>query len=121
MTATATVSMHKTVYFVRGGITDEERVSEHELDGDTFCFSDVDDNWWHSDCCIWCEYESTYVPETHLGDYFESDFDGEWYPLEQMAMTEDGQDISIDEAENDGYVKNPDNDVWELKGERKDA
>ncbi len=115
-------SQMTTVYFVRRGITDEERVSDSELNGDTFCFSDVDNEWWHSDCCIWCEYESTYVPEPHLGDYFESDFDGEWYPLEQMAMTEDGQDISIDEAENDGYVKNPDNDVWEMKeGERKDA
>ena len=34
-------------------------------------------------------------------------------------MTEDGHDISIDEAENDGYVKNPDNDVWELKEREK--
>jgi hypothetical protein len=110
-----------TVYFLRNGQPDTERVAEWETDGDTFCYSEVDGEWWHADCCVWSEYESDWIPETLLSDYFESDFDNEWYPLDQMAMTEDGHDISIDEAKNDGYVKNPDNDVWELKGERKDA
>ena len=51
------------------------------------------------------------------GTYFISDWDGEVYPDDQMATTDTGDTISIDEAEDDDLEYDEENNIWKKKEE----
>ena len=98
---------------------EKERVYEGCVEcGDEFIFCDPDNNTWHVDLCYYCEDEDVYVGQQCIvdGDYFISDGNGECYASDQLATTDNGDSISIEEAKEEGLVKDHD-DIWKNKEE----
>lgn len=99
---------------------EKERVYEGYVEyGDEFIYCEPDGNYWHTDLCFYCEDEDVYVGKEGLDDgtYFISDGNGECYSSDQIATTDNGDCISIAEAEEEGLVEDPDDNVWKKKEE----
>ncbi len=103
----------------RSGYT-EERVSDWAVEyGDEFMYCDNDNEYWHTDLAYFCEHEDCYISQRGIdaGTYFISDWDGEVYPDDQMAITDTGDTVSIDEAEGDDLKYDEENNIWKKKEE----
>ena len=99
----------------------EERVSDYAVEyGDQFVFCDNDDEHWHIDLAYYCEHEDCYISQRGIdaGTYFISDWDFECYPDDQKATLENGDTVSIGEAEGEDlqYDDKTDN-IWKEKEE----
>ena len=104
-------------YGNRNGYTDE-RVSDWAVEyGDYFMYCDNDDEYWHIDLAYYCEHEDCYISQRGIdaGTYFISDWDGEVYPDDQMATTDTGDTISIEEAKDDDLEYDETNNIWNKK------
>tara|TARA_R110002110_G_scaffold83783_4_gene217475 strand:- start:72 stop:1673 length:1602 start_codon:yes stop_codon:yes gene_type:complete len=77
-----------------------EMVSDNARDNQfNYC---TDGEYWHEDSVRYCESEDQWIsPKTFKADYFESDWDGEIYPNDQLCKTEDGESVSKDEIGDD--------------------
>jgi hypothetical protein len=98
----------------------QERVSDWAVEyGDNFIYCDNDDEYWHVDLAYYCEYEDIYISQRGIDakTYFISDWDGEVYPDDQLATTDTGDTISIDEAKGDGFEYDEENNIWRKKEE----
>ena len=103
----------------RSGYT-EETVSDWAVEiGDYFIYCENDDEYWHTDLAYYCDYEDIYVSQRALdaGTYFVSDWDSEVYPDDQMATTDTGDTISIQEARDDDLEYDETNNIWKKKEE----
>ena len=106
-------------YGSRTGYT-EERVSDWAVEyGDEFVYCDNDDEYWHIDLAYFCEHEDFYISQRGIdaGTYFISDWDGEVYPDDQMATTDTGDTVSIQEAKDDNLEYDETNNIWNKKEE----
>jgi hypothetical protein len=103
----------------RSGYT-EETVSDWAVEiGDYFIYCENDDEYWHTDLAYYCDYEDIYVSQRALdaGTYFISDWDSEVYPDDQMATTDTGDTVSIQEARDDDLEYDETNNIWKKKEE----
>jgi hypothetical protein len=82
-------------------------------DGDVF-IECTDNEYWHVDDAVYCEYEDQYISPDNIDDYFTSDWDSELYPNDQMCNLVNGETVSKYELDEDGNIwqKNKD-DEWE--------
>ena len=106
-------------YGNRNGYT-EERVSDWAVEyGDHFMFCENDDEYWHTELAYFCEHEDIYVSQRAIdaGTYFISDWDFECYPIDQKAVTDSGDTVSIDEAKDDDLEYDEENNIWNVKEE----
>ena len=106
-------------YGNRNGYT-EERVSDWAVEyGDEFVYCDNDNEYWHLDIAYFCEHEDCYISQRGIdaGNYFISDWDGEVYPDDQLATTDTGDTISIDEAKHADLEYDETNNIWNKKEE----
>ena len=106
-------------YGNRSGYT-EERVSDWAVEyGDHFMFCENDDEYWHTDLAYFCEHEDIYISQRGIdaGTYFISDWDFECYPDDQMATTDTGDTVSIQEAKDDDLEYDETNNIWRKKEE----
>ena len=106
-------------YGTRSGYT-EERVSDWAVEyGDHFMYCDNDHEHWHVDLAYYCEDEDCYISQRAIdaSTYFISDWDGEVYAADQMATTDTGDTISIDEAKGDDLKFDMINQIWKKKEE----
>ena len=106
-------------YGSRTGYT-EERVSDWAVEyGDHFMFCENDDEYWHTDLAYFCEHEDIYISQRGIdaGTYFISDWDFECYPDDQMATTDTGDTVSIQEAKDDDLEYDETNNIWRKKEE----
>ena len=93
----------------------EERVSDWAVECcDYFMYCDNDDEYWHTDLAYYCEHEDIYISQRAIdaGTYFISDWDGEVYPDDLMAVTDTGDTVSIDEAKDDDREYDEENNIW---------
>ncbi len=83
-------------------------------DGDVFVEC-TDNEYWHIDDAVYCEYESNFISPDDICDYFTSDWDGDLYPNDQMCTLTDGDVVSKYELDSHPGIwqKNDDNE-WEL-------
>ena len=103
----------------RSGYT-EETVSDWAVEyGDYFIYCENDAEYWHTDLAYYCDYEDIYVSQRALdaGTYFISDWDSEVYPDDQMATTDTGDTVSIQEARDDDLEYDETNNIWRKKEE----
>ena len=65
---------------------------------------------WDTDDCFHCEDEDQWISPPDAGDYFNSDWDGEWYCDSKMCVLLDGEIASMQELEDheDTWVLNSD-------------
>lgn len=106
-------------YGNRNGYT-EERVSDWAVEyGDYFMYCDNDDEYWHVDLAYYCEHEDCYISQRGIdaGTYFISDWDGEVYPDDQLATTDTGDTVSIQEARDDNLEYDETNNIWNKREE----
>ena len=103
----------------RSGYT-EERVSDWAVEcSDYFMYCDNDDEYWHTDLAYYCEHEDCYISQRGIdaGTYFISDWDLECYPDDQMAVIDNGDTVSIDEAKDADLEYDETNNIWKKKEE----
>jgi hypothetical protein len=106
-------------YGCRNGYT-EERVSDWAVEyGEDFVCCDNDHEYWHVDLAHYCEDEDCYISQRAIdaSTYFISDWDGEVYAADQMAITHVGDTISIKEAEDDELKLDETDNIWKRKEE----
>ena len=106
-------------YGNRNGYT-EERVSDWAVEyGDHFMFCENDDEYWHTELAYFCEHEDIYVSQRAIdaGTYFISDWDFECYPIDQKAVTDSGDTVSIEEAKDADLEYDETNNIWNVKEE----
>ena len=112
-----TVHQDQTITCWRVGYGGQhETVSVYEgiiNDGDVFVECS-DNEYWHVDDAVYCEYEDRNISPDNIDDYFISDWDGELYPNDQMCNLVNGETVSKHELDEDGNIwqKNK-NDEWE--------
>ena len=112
-----TVHQDQTVTCWRVGYGGQhETVSVYEgivNDGDIF-IECTDNEYWHVDDVVYCEYEDEFISPDNIDDYFTSDWDSELYPNDQMCNLVNGETVSKYELDEDGNIwqKNKD-DEWE--------
>ena len=112
-----TVHQDQTVTCWRVGYGGQhETVSVYEgivNDGDVF-IECTDNEYWHVDDVVYCEYEDEFISPDNIDDYFTSDWDSELYPNDQMCNLVNGETVSKYELDEDGNIwqKNKD-DEWE--------
>lgn len=75
-------------------------------DGDFFVFC-RDRNHWHVDDVVYSEYDELWLSPNDMDDYFQSDWDGEFYPNKQLCVLADGNNVSRDELDQD-------TGIWQL-------
>ena len=99
-----TVHQDQTIVCWRVGYNGQHesvQVYEHIVhDGDTFIMC-TDDEYWHTDDVVYCEYEDTWISPDNIGEYFTSDWDGELYPDDQYCLLDCGKVVSQYELDND--------------------
>ena len=98
----------------------EETVSDWAVEyGDYFMFCENDGEYWHTDLAYYCEHEDIWVSKRALdaGTYFISDWDMECYPDDQMAVIDNGDTVSIQEAQDDDLEYDEENNIWKKKEE----
>ena len=98
----------------------EERVSDWAVEyGDQFVFCDNDDEHWHIDLAYYCEHEDCYISQRGIDadTYFLSDWDFECYPNELKATLENGDTVSIGEAEGEDLQYDEKTNTWKEKEE----
>ena len=65
------------------------------------------------DDTVYSAYDDQWISPDDLDDYFQSDWDGEWYPNDQMCVTVDDHVVSRDELDNHEGIWEKDNqDKW---------
>jgi hypothetical protein len=102
--------------------TREVYVSDRSRHGDYltqyWCESAIGDNATNIDGELWCndaisqdyQGESISPRQIHNGDYFMSDWDGEYYPSDMMCETSEGETVSKIELDQDSGI-------WELNNQ----
>ena len=112
-----TVHQDQTITCYRVGYNGQhESIQVYEgiiHDGDVFVEC-TDNEYWHIDDTVFCEYENNFISPDDINDYFTSDWDGELYPNDQQCRLTDGDTVSREELDNDHNIwqKNEDNE-WE--------
>jgi len=96
--------------YVRGRIV-QQWWSEGAIDSHT---ENIDGEYWHRDNLLQDVNEDYFTPrQLDNGEYFLSDWDGEYYPIEGMCETKEGDIVHKSELDNDhGIWEQGVNGVW---------
>ena len=93
---------------------EEDWVSQEGIENH-FVYCDDDDEWWHEDDAVWCEFKERYISPRRIDQYFTSDWDCNLYPLSEACETTDGDTVAKEELNEDWELNS--NDLWEKKQE----
>ena len=104
------------------GVVEQVRVARQAVEyGDHFVYCS-DGEYWEDGDTVYCSQEDVYISPNDVGNYFQSDWDSEYYHVDALCVTTDGDNVAKSELEeHSGIWQLNDDGYWDMVQEELDV